>query len=163
MNDPNRKKPETILARDIMSTRLVTLLPDMDVFDAMELLLKHHVSGAPVVNETGEFLGVFSEKDCLSILVKCVYEQHPSSSIRAFVATKPKTVDEDTDLLTVAQIFLNSSFRRLPVLSEGRLVGQISRRDVLRAAHDIMAVAPEKDNALLYLSSLMERHEAPIP
>ena len=163
MNDANRAISEPLTAKDIMATNLVTLCPDMDVFDAIELLLKNQVSGAPVVDTDGQFVGVFSEKDCLSLLVKSVYDQHPTSKIKAFVVTDPQVVQEETDLLTIAQIFLRNPFRRLPVLRDGTLVGQISRRDVLRAAHDIMAIAPEKENALRYLSSLMERHEAPIP
>ena len=162
-NDSSRSKDEHVTAKDIMATNLVTVRPDMDVFDAIELLLKNKVSGAPVVDENGQFIGVFSEKDCLSLLVNAVYDQHPTSKIYAFVVTQPHTVQEDTDLLTIAQIFLRHPFRRLPVLRDGKLVGQISRRDVLKAAHDIMAIAPEKENPLLYLSSLMERHEAPIP
>jgi len=150
------------IARNIMTTKLVTLSPQMDIFDAIGLLLKHKISGAPVVDDEGNFVGIFSEKDCLSVIVKAVYEQLPTAKLFAFVSTDIHTVEEDTDLLSIAQIFLNNPFRRVPVLRGEKLVGQISRRDVLSAAHKIMAVAPDQDTALLYLSSLVERSEAPI-
>jgi CBS domain-containing protein len=151
------------LARDIMVTRLVTLSPGMDVYDAIGLLLKHKISGAPVVDADGRYLGVFSEKCCMSVLVKAAYDSMPTSQIDPFIDTEAHTTSEETDLLSLAQIFLNTDSRRLPVLRSGKLVGQISRRDVLKAAHKMLAVAPGKKSDLLYLSSIFDRNDAPIP
>lgn len=151
-----------LLAKDIMVTRLVTLSPHMDVFDAIGLLLRHKISGAPVIDESRRLLGVFSEKSCMSVLVEATYDQLPTTKLFAFMDTEPRTVSEETDLLTIAQIFKETETRRLPVLRDGVLVGQISRRDVLRAAHQMNAIAPDRESALLYLSSLFDRQEAPI-
>ena len=151
------------LAKDIMITKLVTLTPDMDVFDAITLLLKHRISGAPVVDAHRNFLGVFSEKNCMSVMLESAYEQHPTTNLYAFMDVEAPTISEETDLLTIAQIFQESRTRRLPVLKGKKLVGQVSRRDVLRAAHELHAIAPDHETALLYLSSLMDRGEAPIP
>ena len=151
-----------LLAKDLMVTRLVTLSPGMDIYDAIAVLLKHRISGAPVVDNRRSYLGVFSEKCCMSVLVKAVYEEMPTSHIDAFIDTEARTISEETDLLSIAQIFLNTESRRLPVLRSGRLVGQISRRDILRAAHKIIAVAPGKETDLLYLSSIFDRNDAPI-
>ena len=76
--------------------------------------------------------------------------------------TDARTITEETDLLSIAQIFTHTHYRRLPVLRAGVLIGQISRRDVLHAAHGMISVAPNKEAALLYLSGLVERNEAPI-
>lgn len=151
-----------LLAQDIMVTRLVTLSPHMDVFDAIGLLLRHKISGAPVIDESRRLLGVFSEKCCMRVLVEATYDQLPTTELFAFMDTNPHTVTEETDLLTIAQIFMKTETRRLPVLRDDYLVGQISRRDVLRAAHQMNAVAPDREAALLYLSSIFDRHEAPI-
>jgi len=134
----------------------------MDMFEAIGLLLKHRISGAPVVDADGTFIGVFSEMSCLRMLVKAAYEQLPTTQLFAFVETDAETIDEDTDLLTIAQRFLSTETRRLPVLSDGKLIGQISRRDVLSAAHSLMAVAPDHGTDLLYLSSTRDRSEVPI-
>jgi CBS domain-containing protein len=90
--------------------------------------------------------------------------QRPGSlDIKAFMDTRAQTVTEDMDLLGIAQIFLNTNYRRLPVLRDGRLVGQVSRRDVLQATYDVMAVVPQRESTLLYLSSLLDQSRAPIP
>ncbi len=154
------RKP--VLAKNIMVTKLVTLSPDMDAFEAIDLLLKYRISGAPVVDAERNYLGVFSERCCLSFLVEGAYQQLPSIQVSAYMDTEALTIDEEMDLLSIAQIFLNTHARRLPVLNEGKLVGQISRRDVLSAIHAMSAFASSEESALLYLSSLVERHEAPI-
>jgi CBS domain-containing protein len=151
-----------LLARDIMVTRLVTLTPHMDVFQAIGLLLKHRISGAPVIDESRRFLGVFSEKNCMRVLVDAAYDQLPTTKLYAFMDTAAKTVTEETDMLGIAQIFKETNYRRLPVLRDGVLVGQISRRDVLKAAHQLNAFSPNRETALLYLSSIFERESAPI-
>lgn len=151
-----------LVAKDLMVTRLVTLSPEMDVFEAINLLLKHRISGAPVIDADWNFLGVFSEKTSMSVLLEAAYDQLPTTEIGAFMDRDAMTITEEVDLLTIAQIFLNSPYRRLPVLRDGKLVGQISRRDVLAAAHRLCGIAPNRETALLYLSSLFERSDAPI-
>ncbi len=151
-----------ILAREIMVTKLITLRPDMDAFDAIELLLKHKISGAPVVDASRQLLGVFSEKCSMSVVMEGAYQQLPTNDVAAFMDKSPRTIDEDVDLLSIAQIFLETPYRRLPVLRDGELVGQISRRDLLQAVHRTFKQAPSQDSGLLYLSSLMERNEHPI-
>ncbi|MEX0701730.1 MAG: CBS domain-containing protein [Planctomycetales bacterium] len=151
-----------LLARDIMVTRLVTLTPDMDVYDAIGLLLRHRISGAPVIDEERNYLGVFSEKCCMRVLVEAAYDGLPSTQVGAFMYCEAVAIDEETDLLTIAQIFQQTGYRRLAVLRDGKLVGQISRRDVLRAAHELLAPQPDRETALLYLSGIIAREEAPI-
>lgn len=150
------------VARDIMVTHLVTLTPDMDVFDAIDCLLKHKISGAPVVDEDGNFVGVFSEHCSISLLVAAAYDGTPTNRIDPFVERDVATVSPDTDLLTIAERFLNTHQRRLPVLDEGFLVGQISRRDVLKAAHALLRMAPTQESSTLYLSGIIDRKDAPI-
>ena len=151
------------LAKDIMVTKLVTFSPHMDVLGAIRQLLKHRISGAPVIDDERNLLGVFSEKGSMRVLIESAEEPLPTAEVGAYMDTDMgRTISEETDLLAIAQIFLNTPYRRLPVLREGKLVGQVSRRDVLRAAHKLNAVAPDREKALLYLSSLVDRNDAPI-
>lgn len=155
---------QNVLAKDIMVTRLVTLRPEMDALEAIGKLLKHRISGASVVDEEGNFLGVFSEKTCMSFLLGLAYEQRPSGKVRDYMNTDMRrTIEEETNLHAIEQIFYNTEFRRLPVLRNNKLVGQISRRDVLAAALKAIDVQPrEQENSLLYLSALVERDQAPV-
>jgi len=150
------------VARDIMVTHLVTLTPDMDVFDAIDCLLKHKISGAPVVDSGGNYVGVFSEHCSISLLVAAAYDGAPTNRIDPFIDRNVATVEPETDLLTIAERFLNTHQRRLPVLDTGQLVGQISRRDVLKAAQALLQMAPVHESSTLYLSGIMERKDAPI-
>jgi CBS domain-containing protein len=126
------------LARDVMAKNLVTLTPDMDAFDAIAMLLKRRISGAPVVDSNGQFIGSFSEKTSMNLLLGAAYEQLPTCQVRAFMDTDfGRVIDEEKDLLALARMFEDTYYRRLPVLRDGKLVGQVSRRDVLKAAYPL--------------------------
>ena len=154
-----------VTARDFMIKKLVKLRPSMDVFDAVRLLLKNRISGAPVVDADGRYLGVFSEKCSMQVLLDAAYEGLPTSEVEAFMDTAPRTITPDTQLLSIAQVFLLTNYRRLPVVDEdGFLLGQVSRRDVLNAAMKAVDRQPARgrEPSLLYLSALMAREEAPL-
>ena len=85
-----------------------------------------------------------------------------NEEVASFMDTSAKTIGQDVDLLGTAQIFRQTDHRRLPVLDEGKLAGQISRRDLLKATNGMIAISPRREKTLLYLSSLVERDEAPI-
>ena len=154
----------TITARDVMVTRLTTLTPDMDVHDAIKLLLRHRISGAPVVGPHDQYLGVFSERCSMQVILDAAYEQLPSSKVGMFMDTEAMTIVPDTQLLSIAQAFLLTNYRRLPVVSEeGVLLGQVSRRDVLSATVDILKPAKSaRESSFLVLSALKTREEAPV-
>lgn len=153
----------TIQASDCMVTKLTTLSPEMDVHEAIQMLLKKRISGAPVVGPKGEYLGVFSERCSMQVILDAAYEQLPSSHVGAFMDREAMTITPDTQLLSIAQAFLLASYRRLPVVDEdGQLLGQISRRDVLNATVDSLKAQPVREKSLLYLSALMERGDAPV-
>lgn len=154
---------DSITARDCMVTKLVTLRADMDVVDAVNLLLKNRISGAPVIDADGQYLGVFSEKCSMHVILDAAYEQLPSNEVRALMDTQPRTIAPDTQLLSIAQVFLLTNYRRLPVVdADGSLLGQVSRRDVLAAAMKQLRQRPKRERSLLYLSALVDREEAPL-
>ncbi len=237
-------------AKDIMVARVMTMTPEMDGVEAIGRLLKRQVSGAPVIDDEGKFMGIYSERYAMRVLIGIAYERLPSmdvsqcmntdsrrtifedvdiptmvqmfvddyfrrlcvlrndrlvgqvsrrdvlgatsklmlttdswrESIRnyersheeycntpaegafmvsTFMNQKPQTIVEDTDFLSMAQIFLNTNNRRLPVLRDGKLIGQISRCDLLQAVYELIADTPERKSSLLYVSALMKSGEAP--
>ncbi len=150
-----------MVASDIMITRLVKLRPETDVFKAIEILVKNKISGAPVVDDNDQLLGVFSEKCCMQVLVDAAYEGLPTNEVRAFMNNDPDSVQENTRLLSIANFFLITPSRRLPVLRDGKLVGQISRRDVIRVAARKQPKHTVHSRRLLYLSALRELDDVP--
>ena len=124
-------------ARDYMSTKLVTLTPETDIHRAMRILLKNRISGAPVLDQHGQLVGILSKKDCLKVAFSASYHKEWGGRVADYMSRDVKTIDAATDIVEVAQIFLQGHYRRFPVLSDDRLVGQISRHDVLRALDDL--------------------------
>ena len=118
-----------------MITRLITLTRDMDVYFAIGLLLKNRISGAPVIDDDN-LVGILSEKDCLRIFANGSFYDMPGGPVSKFMTDVVSTVKPNSDLFSVADVFLQHNFRRMPVVEGKKLVGQISRRDVLRAIQD---------------------------
>lgn len=117
---------------DIMATRLVTFSPDTDIHEAIRVLLEKRISGAPVVDADGALVGVLSKKDCLRIVFSSGYHDDRGGPVRDFMSTPVETMDASLDLVSAAQHFLDSHFRRFPVLRDDKLVGQVSRYDILK-------------------------------
>jgi CBS domain-containing protein len=127
-------------ARQIMTNRLITLRPDMPAVEAAELLLKNAISGAPVVDAQGNLLGLLSEFDCLRAVAASDYDMdaHDVVQVVADLMTKTcHTIPPEMDLFALAHEFVKLHVRRLPVVEDGRLLGQVSRRDALRAAVEL--------------------------
>ncbi len=141
-------------AADMMTRRVITVREDMRVLDAVRLLLKNRVSGAPVVDPRNRLVGMLSEKDCIHALLRAVQERLPSSLVRDVMSRDVLSVPETADLLSIAHLFTTRPVRRLPVISDdGLLLGQISRRDLLAAAVKVWDDAPSREAAVLYLSA----------
>ena len=127
-------------AKDFMDKSFITLTPDMDVYQAIDIMLKGGITGAAVVDKKDHLVGVLSEKDCLRTLVHDAYSLLPSGKVADFMTEKPVTIYADLDIFTVADKFLHATFRRLLVVDEdNRLIGQITRRDILRAIQKMHA------------------------
>ena len=124
---------DTLTARDCMTAQLVTFHPDQHVLDAVRVLVNKRISGAPVLDQFGNLVGVLTEQDCLKIALEAEYNQSPGGKVREYMSTGIYTLDIDTPVVEIAQIFLNKPFRRYPVMEQGRLVGIVSRRNVLEA------------------------------
>lgn len=130
---------DTPKAADIMIRKHPTLTPEMNTTDAMKLFLRTGVTGAPVVGEHEQLLGIFTEKDCLKLLAKrSYYHEEPERHVRDDMATGIKTVGPETDVYRIVDIFLANPFRQLPVVDgNGRLMGMISRRDLLEVVQKL--------------------------
>jgi len=127
-------------ARDIMTRSVVTLSPDMRAVEAAEILLKHNISGAPVVDADGMLLGILSEYDCLRAVASAEYDLHDHDvvmHVEELMTREVHTVSPEIDLFGLAHEFVTLRVRRFPVVEEEHLIGQVSRRDALRAAYEL--------------------------
>ncbi len=124
---------KSCVVKDYMARTLVTFKPDTEVLDAIHELVKHRIAGAPVVDDAGNLLGMLSELDCMKVALDAGYHGNWGGPVSGFMSDGVKTVDADMSIIDLAQLFINSRYRRFPVMQGTRLVGQISRRDVLRA------------------------------
>lgn len=123
---------EIPLVKDIMSSKVLTLQDTMTMEAGLRKLLKGGHSGAPVLNESGEVCGMLSEKDCLRMFFVGMYDRLPLGKVSQYMSTGVRTCDLHDDIYTVARVFFQNSFRRLPVVDgQGLMVGIVSRRDVL--------------------------------
>jgi len=119
--------------KEYMSASLVTLSPTTPILQAARRLVENRISGAPVVDHTGNLVGLLSEKDCMRIALQAGYHSEVAGTVEEYMHREVKTVDAERNVVDVAMMFIEDEYRRYPVMKGGRLVGQISRRDVLRA------------------------------
>ena len=121
-----------LCAEQIMSDNLVTVTPDTTVQQAIEILLEDRISGLPVIDDNGELVGIVSEFALLAITYDASVQEQP---VGQHMTRDVVSVDVDEPVNKIADMCIVHRVRRLPVLRDGRLVGMISRRDVLKAVY----------------------------
>ena len=129
--------PRSCLVKDYMTRTLITFKPDSDVLDAVHALVTHRIAGAPVVDDAGNLIGMLSEFDCMKVVLDASYHGNWGGPVKDYMTTDTRTVAAEMNIIDLAQEFIQHGYRRFPVLDDNRLVGQISRRDVLRALQQI--------------------------
>jgi len=113
----------------------VRVTADMNVYEASEAILKNKASGASVVDADGKLVGVLSELDCLRAMVTSVYNgSDPGGALVGdIMTTDVEVADAGDDIIQIATSMLENKRRRRPVVKDGKLIGQISCRQILRA------------------------------
>lgn len=121
---------------DYMTRHLITFSPNQSIESVMQAIIKHRISGGPVVNEKNELIGVISEGDCIKQISESRYYNMPmqDQTIEKHMAINVETIDGNMNIFDAANKFLNAKRRRFPIVENGKLVGQISQKDVLKAA-----------------------------
>ncbi|RZF28984.1 CBS domain-containing protein [Paraburkholderia sp. UYCP14C] len=150
---------------DIMTTPVVSIAPDSSVYDAAKLLTEHRISGMPVIDDNGDVIGVVSEGDLLRRVetgtetqrrswlaefmaptreLAAEYLKEYSIQVRDVMSAPAFTVDHAAPLTEVAELLGRKHIKRLPVLRDGKLVGIVSRSNLVRA---LASCAPEQLDA----------------
>ena len=124
-------------AKDYMTADMITFAPGMDIHSAIKVLIDNKISGAPVVRDNGDLAGILSTMDCLKVAFSASYHKEMGGLVSEYMSESVQTIDAGVDIVEVADLFLKSGHRRFPVTIDDRLVGLISRYDVLRALEDL--------------------------
>lgn len=139
--EPEKIQTAPILVNDYMTHSLITFSKDDPIINVIEALMKHKISGAPVVNERNELIGIISDGDCMKPISENRYYNIPIGDRRVeeFMETKVQTIDKNVNIFDCASLFYKHNCRRFPVVEDGKLIGQISRKDILCAAMKLRA------------------------
>lgn len=122
---------------DFMDHNFTTLTADSSIATAIDTLLKQGMTGAVVVDSNHRLVGILSERECLQKITQDAYHRTPEGSVADYMQTAQiQTIGPDTDIIEAAQVFIANTFRRLPVIDNGKVVGQITRRDILRGMQE---------------------------
>jgi CBS domain-containing protein len=126
----------TVLVKDIMTTNLVLFTIEQSIHDVMNAFVKNKISGGPVVDNKGKLIGVISEADCMKEISDSRYFNMPilDKTVGHFMTHEVETLPASMTLFDAASKFHDTSRRRFPVLDNNKLVGQISRKDIVIAA-----------------------------
>ena len=131
-----KKSVRKLFVRDIMCQKLVVFRPEQTIHEVMEHFIKHRISGGPVVDQSGQLIGIISEADCMRQISDSRYFNLPilDRAVTNFMTKEVETIESSKSIFEAASLFSKSKRRRFPVMENRRLVGQISRKDVVIAA-----------------------------
>lgn len=114
---------------DIMTTEVVTVKKQTPIIEVIELLLANNITGLPVVDSQRHLVGLISEKDVLKLLSD---PDNDSLTVADFMTENVTAFDVEDNIIAVCESLTNSSFRRVPILKDGKLAGVISRKDLIK-------------------------------
>ena len=131
-----KSTPRKLTVADIMTRNLILFKPDQSIHDVMKAFIQNRISGGPVLDNDGNLVGVISEADCMKEISDSRYFNMPilDKSVAHFMTKKVDTINADMSVFDAASLFSKSSRRRYPVMKNDRLVGQVSRKDIVVAA-----------------------------
>jgi CBS domain-containing protein len=119
-----------------MIRKPVVFARDTDLLDAVRILVDKRISGAPVIDERGNLVGVLTERDFLKAALVAGYHGEIGGCVGDYMSTDVQAVNAEDSLLDVATRFVETRYRRFPVMEDNRVVGLVARQDVLRAVID---------------------------
>ena len=140
---PNVTQYETIEKYMVPLSNIVTFRPDQPIQDVISTIINKKIAGAPVLDDQHHLVGIISEKDCLRLIVDQAYYNMPPETrkVSDYMTPQVQSLSPKTTVVEAAMEFLNSPIRRFPIVENGMLIGQVSRRHILRAAQDMKSAA----------------------
>lgn len=124
---------QPLRVRDFMVTELHTVTPDTGIMTAVREMVTRNLSGLLVTDGGGSLVGILTERDCIDVALQAGYHDETGGTVSDYMSGDVLTLNPDMHMLDLAATFAREPYRRYPVVDGGRLVGLVSRRDVLRA------------------------------
>lgn len=136
-----------VKAIEIMNANVITVTGDDDIYEAVRTMVLNNITGMPVLNENETLAGIITEKDVLKLFY---VTEDPPEKIEDYMTPDVVSFDTEASLSDIAHCFMTSHFRRVPILDSGKLVGIISRRDIIRHISNLRHESEllEKDSIL---------------
>lgn len=113
--------------RKMMTAQPQCVAPQTPVDEALALLVEHNITGLPVVDADKHVVGMITEKDLLVLL-----DREKGGVVGDYMTRDVVTYDVSSDIIAICEALTNKSFRRIPITESGKLIGVISRRDLIR-------------------------------
>lgn len=135
---PTKKRKEGAVKGQIsiaqfMVTDVRTLSPENEIGFAAGFLVDEAIAGAPVVDGSGELVGILTKKDCFKAALNAAYYGQWGGTVERYMTRNPETLDAATDIVSAAERFIARPYRMFPVLDEEMMVGILTRSDLLRS------------------------------
>jgi predicted transcriptional regulator len=127
---------EKITVRDCMSQSMILFKKNQSIIEVVDMLIKFRISGGPVVDDQKRVIGIISEGDCVKQISESRYYNMPmeDTSVEKYMSKEVDVMSPDVNLFDAAQLFLKSKRRRFPVVEDGKIIGIVSQKDILRTA-----------------------------
>ena len=130
-------------ARDIMTGTVITAKEDMILTDVIKLLLRWHISGMPVVDDDGNLLGLITEHDVVNFAISGEAADTKAGEV---MTRNVETYTPDILVTEIINRFASNLIRRVPVVEDGKVIGIISRRDIIREMDRVYGQSVDKEN-----------------
>lgn len=116
-------------AKDIMTNNVATTARDTNIYQAVKTMVDKNITGLPVLNDDGSLAGVITEKDALSLLYDI--ENDNQGNVEDYMSKGIVSFNENDSLIDITDCLIKNNFRRVPIMSKGKLAGIISRKDII--------------------------------
>lgn len=124
---------KSLLVKDYMTADPLSFAAETDVLSAVRQLREHGLTGAPVLDAERRLVGFFSEKDGLKAALNASYYEQPGGPLGPYMTREVQVLGADASMADAVELFVTNHYHAYPVVADGRLVGQLSRRDALKA------------------------------
>ena len=130
---------ETIEKYMVPLSKMMTFKPNQPIQDVIAAIIEKKIAGGPVLDDQNRLVGMISEKDCLRLIVDQAYHDLPPQTrqVSDYMTKAVETLSPDTKVVDAAMAFLKSPIRRYPIVKDGAIIGQVSRRHILRVTQDM--------------------------